>query len=331
VKCLLYHERVEAIRAHLEGTSAVLERGRRVGSQEGEESLGDSDCDSPAPPTESEKLLRMEEVVSCSSRLGSTQSLAETPEPGRPASQTSLYPTCRIKRSPSVLSLRSGYEDSVPLARLDREMDLSCLSIGSRGETGAPEQILVLAEDCDESYEELARLKEEDGGSVAGSDSGYSGPSPGSPDGTSREGSSPASQEDGSGRKSPFSDVSEGEEEVRVPLVPAIIVQGAEPVQLEASPRQWRQLGRQQNRFQTKGQGALQSQQSQDGVAVVAEEQVDCQARVAVASLAPEVEVYGRPAVREGRVAVRAEAREGGQEHMGCYYLMAALDFCWCL
>ena len=64
MKCLLYHERAEAIRSHLEGTSGKtsLDRGRRVSDDvRQDEDLDDSDCDSPVPPTESEKMLQMEE------------------------------------------------------------------------------------------------------------------------------------------------------------------------------------------------------------------------------------------------------------------------------
>lgn len=355
VKCLLYHERTEAIRSHLEGTSGSLERGRKVttGSD-----LEDSDCDSPAPRSEDERMLQMEEVVSLDSRLGSTQSLCEDANKIEAASRTSscvcvsnapghlgtqpsthsLYPTCEIKHSPSVLSMHSCKDSSnVPLARMDRELDLSCLSIQCRdaemeGQTDA-EQILVIHEDGDESYE-LIRLKgkSEDDAVSQSSDSGYSDPSPDS--------KSPGSEEEGTDRKSPFSDISEElqEEESRrsskVPLVPDIIVvkNGSGEHLQQGSPGLGRQLGRQRSRFQTVGKDILISQESRDDVAVIGLEQVDlAKAQVPEQRIAVE-EVYGRRVSRDERVPVRAEARgEHENMNMGCYYLMAALDFCWCL
>ena len=361
VKCLLYHERTEAIRNHLEGASATLGRGRRVGGEE-EESLEDSDCDSPVPPSEDEKTLRMEEVVSCSSRLGSTQSLNDSMEEQRirtrassssslatsgscsplhlatQPSTHSLYPMCEIKHSPSVLSVHSQLRGSVPLASMERELDLSCLSIQEKVEQLEErrevdtEQIIVLQNDNDESYE-LIRLKEKDSECDEGSDSGYSGPSP---DGTIRDSKSPGSDEDTADRKSPFSECSDGEEvESRVVLVPQVIVvqEGRQGRGEEDGTQGRRQLGRQQERLRQEGRDILISQKSPDEVAVVGGDQVDLVARVGL----PETrvvaaEVYGRPLVRGERVPVRAEARgEHGEMNMGCYYLMSALDFCWCL
>jgi len=373
VKCLLYHERAEAIRNHLEDTNIILQRGRQVSSC-GEEDLEDSDCDSPVPPTESEKMLQMEEVVSCNSRLGSTQSLYErerevfeiyeaapkqeyrlskassSSSMTRSSSSSplhlatkpsthSLYPTCEIKRSPSVMSVSSDYQGSVPLARMDREMDLSCLSIqeteeeNKTGDTDT-EQIIVIHDDSDESYE-LIRLKEKDEDDIVseGSDSGYSDPSP---DGTK----SRSSEEDITDRKSPFSDISEeliqDEKDTKAPLVPDIIVvkEGIqEKVELlEENPSLSRQLGRQKSRFQHVGKDILISQESQDEVAVLGEDQVDMARVKPPETRVVAQEVYGRRVDRTERVAVRAEAR-GEHENMnpGCYYLMAALDFCWCL
>jgi len=367
VKCLLYHERAEAIRSHLEGNGkSSLERGRRVSDSNGEEeNLDDSDCDSPVPPTESEKALQMEEVVSCSSRLGSLQSLNCSPEPdsasrassacsnirdsplheGTKPSTHSLYPMCEIKRSPSVLSEARG---SVPLADMNREMNISSLSILSNGErdrdgseedVDQSEQIIVLSDDNDVSYE-LIKLKgkEEDD---EGSDSGYSGRSP---DGTIRDSKSPSSDVDVTDQKSSFSDdVSEEElveeEAVKVPLVPEIIVvkEGGEQQERlpeEEIPRQ--AMLRQRSRFQTPGKEILQSQESQDALAVVREDETDGllpkgRVRLPETRVVAE-EMYGRPMVRGERIAVRAEAQgEHGEMNMGCYYLMAALDFCWCL
>jgi len=367
VKCLLYHERAEAIRSHLEGNSkSSLERGRRVSDSNGEEeNLDDSDCDSPVPPTESEKTLQMEEVVSCSSRLGSLQSLNCSPEPDSVSrassscsnardsplheatkpSTHSLYPMCEIKRSPSVLSEARG---SVPLADMNREMNISNLSILSNGERDREEseehvdhseQIIILADDKDVSYE-LIQLKGKDEEDDEGSDSGYSGRSP---DGTIRDSKSPSSEVDNNDRKSSFcDDVSEVElvEEVavKVPLVPEIIVvkNGGEQLKglpEEEIPRQ--SMLRQQSRFQTPGKEILQSQESQEAVAVLREDERDGLPRVRMKVPETRVvveEMYGRPLICGDRIPVRAEAQgEHGEMNMGCYYLMAALDFCWCL
>ena len=148
---------------------------------------------------------------------------------------------CEIKRSPSVLSEARG---SVPLADMNREMNISSLSILSNGERDRDgseedvdhsEQIIVLGDDNDVSYE-LIKLKGKDEEDDEGSDSGYSGRSP---DGTIRDSKSPSSDVDVSrfssvgidaiDRKSSFSDdISEEEleeeEAVKVPLVPEIIV-----------------------------------------------------------------------------------------------------------
>jgi len=229
----------------------------------------------------------------------------------------------------------------VPLAR--EELGLSCLSIQSKGEVDVEqdtdsEQIIIINDDCDESYE-LIRLKDKDEDDLAseGSDSGYSGPSP--DDGLRRDSKSPGSE--GTDRKSPFSDISEEEEveevEVKVPLVPhVIVVQEVVQGRMEdqgASPLLRKQLERQGSRVQSLGKGILNPQQSQDTVAVLGEEQVDMVARVKTPEHRVEVlEQYGRREVPGERVPMRAEARgEHGEMNMGCYYLMAALDFCWCL
>jgi len=96
VKCLLYHDRVETIRGHLESgkRGSIAYKVQFTG---GEESL-EQDCDSPVPPTESEEMLEMEEVRSSSSRLASTESLADR-RGSQAQSLHSLYPLCEIKHS----------------------------------------------------------------------------------------------------------------------------------------------------------------------------------------------------------------------------------------
>merc|ERR1711963_423343 len=193
--------------------------------------------------------------------------------------------------------------------------------------------------DNDVAYE-LIQLKGKDEEDDEGSDSGYSGRSP---DGTIRDSKSPSSEVDAIDRKSSFSDdVSEeelvDEEAVKVPLVPEIIVvkeggQQEERLPEEEIPRQ--AMLRQRSRFQTPGKEILQSQESQDALAVVREDEAEGLPRARVRLPETRVvaeEMYGRPVVRGERIPVRAEAQgEHGEMNMGCYYLMAALDFCWCL
>merc|ERR1719445_1673995 len=220
---------------------------------------------------------------------------------------------------------------------MNREMNISSLSIErDRGESEEhidhSEQIIVLGDDNDVSYE-LIQLKGKDEEDDEGSDSGYSGRSP---DGTIRDSKSPSSEVDVTDRKSSFSDDVSEEEEVKVPLVPEIIVV-KEGLQQELPedeiPRQ--AMLRQRSRFQTAGKEILQSQESQEAVAVLREDTSDGipRARVRLPETRVVVEeTYGRPVVRGERVPVRAEAQgEHGEMNMGCYYLMAALDFCWCL
>merc|ERR1712088_172622 len=178
--------------------------------------------------------------------------------------------------------------------------------MGDRGESEEhidhSEQIIVLGDDKDVSYE-LIQLKGKDEEDDEGSDSGYSGRSP---DGTIRDSKSPSSEVDAIDRKSSFSDdVSEEElveeEAVKVPLVPEIIVvkEGGEQQERlpeEEIPRQ--AMLRQRSRFQTPGKGILQSQESQDALAVVKEDEADGLPRARVRLPETRVvaeEMYGRP------------------------------------
>ena len=138
VKCLLYHDRADSIRGYLEGRAGSSVSEVREYGREDCVSL-DSDCESPVPVTETDEVLNMMEIRSCSSRLGSTHSLAETPVKMTSSSRSlvadqmaeslhSLYPVCEIKHSPSVMSVRSS---TVPLANISKEISLSELSIAS--------------------------------------------------------------------------------------------------------------------------------------------------------------------------------------------------------
>merc|ERR1712004_812636 len=117
-----------------------------------------------------------------------------------------------------------------------------------------------------------------------------------------RDSKSPSSEVDVTDRKSSFSDdvsEEEEEEEVKVPLVPEIIVV-KEGLQQELAedeiPRQ--AMLRQRSRFQTAGKEILQSQESQEAVAVLREDTSDGipRARVRLPETRVVVEeTYGRP------------------------------------
>jgi len=405
VKCLLYHDRADVIRGH-------LERGGKISGRiyQSEEDCLDSDCDSPVPRTETEDMLQMDEVHSCSSRLGSTQSLNESFDSRhismhslhvplgsrkqtsqssstdslnktheiieRPSSSYrmkskpslhSLYPMCEIKQSSSVLSIRSGLNERnvstpcVPLASMGKELSLSDLSIHSNKSVGNlssdsrkmsrstmsnMEKIMVLEESTYDTFDqELMGLKDAcDDAKSEGSDSGYSDPSP---DGTIRDSKSPGS-DDTTDRKSPFSDISEemGEfpDKLSGEVIPNIIVVNESKQLCENSPSLRRQYGRQNSRFQNPNKDILISQMSQDNLAVFDQDYVDAPAKAeprvstpkneVTFAAAPEVYTRRASGHRE-HIPSRSTARDPKGEHedmnKGCYYLMAALDFCWCL
>ena len=386
VKCLLYHDRADSIRGFLEsGTPGSSVSEVREYGREDCVSL-DSDCESPVPATETDEVLNMTEIRSCSSRLGSTHSLVATERPVTMSSSRSLvgdqmaeslhslYPVCEIKRSPSVMSVRSS---TVPLANISKDLSLSELSIASSPSSSSSsrrlsrsvmsnmEKISVLEISNDDTYDpELAELLPsgqccDDAKSDQGSDSGYSDPSP---DGTVRDSKSPSESLDlVTDRKSPFSDISErgdaaspGKElfkststEEVIPHV--IIVNESVQQQGAASLSSPRQMGRQHRqrtqsaRLQNPNKDRIVSGLSQDKVSVCDQTdsgRVKPEIRVRVprkeVTIAAVPDVYS-PRVRGPReyIPPRAVAREPRGEHgdmnKGCYYMMAAMDFCWCL
>lgn len=384
VKCLLYHDRVETLRAVLE-TGAIhggAVTSGVIGHCESRDSL-DSECDSPVPTTDTDTALNMSEVRSCSSRLGSTHSLSDKRKEPMNSSLTqpltssmsslakeemmaqslhSLYPVCEIRHSPSSVSLSSNHvTTTVPLANINKEFCLSEKSLASttpsssvsnlsarrlsRSIMSNMEKISVLEISADDTFDqELVELKDHcDDKSEEGSDSGYSDPSP---DGTIRDSKSPSGSLDIVDRKSPFSDLSEHDlsERSTGEVIPRVIIVNEE-VQTKEPSVLPRQLGRQQSRFQNPATEKLLSQISQDKVLVL--DDVDGTVKVEPPRLrSPKKEVtiravpdvYG-PRVRDRKrneyIPPRAVAREAPGEHgdmnKGCYYLMSALDFCWCL
>lgn len=335
VKCLLYHDRLETIRGHLEtGQQGAITY--RVQFTGGEDSL-DQDCDSPVPPTETEQMLQMEEVRSCSSRLGSSDSLCDRRQ-SEAQSLHSLYPLCEIKHS------GEAEVPLVPLANISSEFSLSVMSISSRkSSSDLPcsrvsmtnlEKISVLEISSDDTTEdpELAVLKDQcEDTKSEGSDSGYSDPSP---DGTVRDSKSPAGSLDITDhRKSPFSDLSEHDLEIPDKscgeVIPRVIIvnKPIDHVDSSSSPQLVRQRGRQTSRFQNSQHDILTSQMSREEVAVCPGQP---KKEVTIAT-----DVYTPRRGQRERIPARATARKAPGEHgdmnKGCYYLMAALDFCWCL
>ena len=279
----------------------------------------------------------------------------------------SLYPMCEIKQSPSILSIKSGFNERnvstpcVPLASMTKELSLSDLSIHSNKSNGNlssdsrkmsrstmsnMEKIMVLEESTDDTFDpELMGLKDTcDDAKSEGSDSGYSDPSP---DGTIRDSKSPGS-DDTTDRKSPFSDISEEIEgfpdTLSGEVIPNIIVVNESKQKCENSPSVRRQYGRQHSRFQNPNKDILISHMSQDNLAVFDQDYVDAPVKVETRVSTPKnevtfaavPEVYTRRASgHREHIPSRATARQPKGEHedmnKGCYYLMAALDFCWCL
>lgn len=282
----------------------------------------------------------------------------------------SLYPVCEIKHSPSNVSVSSGL-GSVPLANISKEFTLSDMSISSTPSSSSSNSnlssagrklsksamlniekisVLEISADDDTIDQELAILKlndhQCDDNKSEGSDSGYSDPSP---DGTIRDSKSPSGSLEITDRKSPFSDFSEhdgaGDASVGEVIPNVIIVNEAIQQQQQDAARP-RQSGRHISRFQNPNKDILISQLSRDKVSVVSDE-VDGPRRMVKhepsvkhhkkgVTIASAPDVYS-PRVRGTREVVppRAVAREPRGEHgdmnQGCYYVMAALDFCWCL
>ena len=388
VKCLLYHDRADSIRGFLEGrTGSSVSEVREYGREDCV-SL-DSDCESPVPVTETDEVLNMMEVRSCSSRLGSTHSLVGTETPVKMSSSSrslvgdqmaeslhSLYPVCEIKHSPSVMSVRST---TVPLANISKEISLSELSIASSPSSSSSrrlsrsvmsnmEKISVLEISNDDTYDpELAELLPRDRccddiKSDQDSDSGYSDPSP---DGTVRDSKSPSESLDlATDRKSPFSDISEREDSgspgkelfkstSTEEVIPHVIIvnESVQQQQGAASLSSPRQMGRQlrqrtqSTRLQNPNKDRIVSGLSQDNVSVC--DQTDSgmmrvKPEIRVKHPRKEVRLAAVPDVYSPRgrgpreyIPPRAVAREPRGEHgdmnKGCYYMMAAMDFCWCL
>jgi len=164
-------------------------------------------------------------------------------------------------------------------------------------------------------------------------------------------------------RKSVFSDLSDEDEDDGVKInnhyhqqhdiFPNVIIKNQyEQAQHEASSSpSLRQYGRQRSVFQTPGKDILTSLVSRDDLAVIGQESVDAggpKDRRRRPPSPPSPHKGARPAVydetyRRSMTAGRrhpeevvpsrhsAKKNEEKPEKNGCFYVMTALDFCWCL
>merc|ERR1711915_820739 len=195
----------------------------------------------------------------------------------------------------------------------------------SRSTMSNMEKIMVLEESTDDTYyPELIGLKD-----------------------TCDDAKSPGS-DDTADRKSPFSDISEEVEgfpdALSGEVIPNIIVVNESKQQNQSSPSFGRHYRRQNSRFQNPNKDILISQMSQDNLAVFDQDEVDAPTKEETRITTPKNEVTfaalpevytRRSSGHREHIPSRATAREPRGEHedmnKGCYYLMAALDFCWCL
>jgi len=274
----------------------------------------------------------------------------------------SLYPLCEIKTSPSVLSVQSYVKTDDALgANNFRERTSSRISLQTAksfevskndcfGRSLSNLDNILVMEDPEDIFEsELIGLNDScDDSKSHSSDSGYSDPSP---DGTySRDSKSPGSEDTLIDRKSPFSDYSDdvGQEYEEKfvsasELLPNVIVVNETKQQENIIPNFPRSFDRQQSRFQNPHKDILISLRSQDNLAVIDQDGVDgllhhqqktTSSKVQFVDKTPP-DVYTRRAPGSVEyIPPRSTAKptgEHGNMNKGCYYLMAALDFCWCL
>jgi len=260
----------------------------------------------------------------------------------------SLYPQCEIKSYQSVLSL----QHEIPDVKLEKELASSYVSLQETksskyclGRSLSQLEKIMVKEDREDMFEpELIRLND----SCDGSDSGYSGQSP---DGScSRDSKSPSCENTIRDRKSPFSDMSddlsdifEEKNGITSELLPDVIVVNETKQQTKFIPKLPRNYCRQQSRFQNPKKDILISQKSQDNLAVVDQDELEGPATHLRKKNNPNVhflenttpDVYCRrePGTVE-YIPPRSVAKpkgEHGDMNKGCYYLMAVLDFFWCL
>ncbi|XP_023327312.1 uncharacterized protein LOC111700576 [Eurytemora carolleeae] len=263
------------------------------------------------------------------------------------SSTHSLYPNCEIRRpSPRPPGPIERLDVKVPLVNMSQELSLSDCSLNSECSISkckcSPHLGNSLVsiknrhsqtsianfeiDEIDRTESELINLSisydylKVDSRDDAESDSGYSDPSP---DG--RDAKSPESSD----RKSPFSDLEEEVLEMSE-IIPNVIIQNESREQTTAQKTFRRRFGREVSIFQNPEKDILTSQVSRDNLAVLSQDSVDVGVVQPSASSLVKPEIYGRPPVREV-IPSRSVARREQEHRDGCFYVVAALDFCWCL
>lgn len=230
----------------------------------------------------------------------------------------SLYPTCEIRGLPSDLTFNSGMlAHSSQFINIGSEFGLSSLSIKESALT-------------DEHNKEI-ELDNRDDTKSQSSDSGYSDESP----------------EDTESRNSRSIDISDDEDE-KIPFVNniepnVIIVNELTTIEHNQVRDIQPKFDRQKSLFQNPSKDILTSLKSQENLVVLEQEETDFvitrESRTSQSSVRSiektEPEIYAKRAPGDKElIPPRSMAQPRGEhENMnkGCYYLMAALDFCWCL
>jgi len=242
---------------------------------------------------------------------------------------------------------------AVPLASLDKELSLSMHSLQSisfmenikdislEGKTDVSYEILM-NHSFDPEYATFQNFKKsfKDETSSQSSDSGYSDPS--QDESFSRDAKSPESMSDW--KQDPLSNNTSEEEETEDhvatidEVVPNIVI-------VNESKQQNQEIGAmcklRKPRFESPHEDLLTSHESWDNLAVLSQDEVDASPEVlasvkaACAALKSEDYAYVKTLARPREIIPpRAAAKPKGEHedmNKGCYYLMTALDFCWCL
>ena len=113
-------------------------------------------------------------------------------------------------------------------------------------------------------------------------------------------------------------------------IIPNVIIQNESREQTTAQKTFRRRFGREVSIFQNPEKDILTSQVSRDNLAVLSQDSVNVGVVQPSASSLVKPEIYGRPPVREV-IPSRSVARREQEHRDGCFYVVAALDFCWCL
>jgi len=331
-KYKVYHERKNQIEGHLTGiggkpfanmTKSTEDNHTVKHLEQNESELSNRFQESFESHQETHEIASDEQVQRCASR--SMYSLKEPHEMTRiptkmsiSTSLHSLYPTCEIRDLPNDSTFKSSMSTHSSFINIGNDFGFSSLSI---------KESSLSADHNKESDRDKDETKSQS------SDSGYSDESP----------------EDTDSRDSRSVEISDDEDE-KIPFVNnietnVIIVNeitGIEQDEINAHCS-YNKFDRQKSLFQNPTRDILISHESQDNLLVLEQEETDFvvareprTSQSSVRSLekpAPEIYQKRTQGTRE-IIPPRSTADVRGEhENMnkGCYYLMAALDFCWCL